>query len=106
MFIRGPRSAWPLVCLDETSEQLASEARTPLPMKPGRQVRADYEHERGAAANLFMLFASPEGFRHVEVTDRRTAIPPRALTCGARAAGQMLLALDKDADSNRRSSIR
>jgi hypothetical protein len=64
----------PLVCLDETSKQLVSETRTPLPMKPGQPERADYEYERGGTANLFMLFAPLEGFRHIEVTARRTAI--------------------------------
>ena len=64
----------PLVCLDETSKQLVSETRTPIPMKPGQPERADYEYERGGTANLFMLFAPLEGFRHIEVTDRRTAI--------------------------------
>jgi len=64
----------PLVCLDETSKQLVSETRTPLPMKPGQPERVDYEYERNGTANLFMLFAPLEGWRHVEVTDRRTAI--------------------------------
>ena len=63
----------PLVCLDETSKQLVSETRKPLPMKAGQPERADYEYERAGTANLFMLFAPLEGFRHVEVTDRRTA---------------------------------
>jgi len=64
----------PLVCLDETSKQLVSETRTPIPMKPGQPERVDYEYERGGTANLFMLFAPLEGWRHVEVTDRRTAV--------------------------------
>jgi hypothetical protein len=64
----------PLVCLDETSKQLVSETRTPVPMKPGRPERADYGYERGGTANLFMLFAPLEGWRHTEVTDRRTAL--------------------------------
>ena len=64
----------PLVCLDETSKQLVSETPTPIAMKPGQPRRADYEYERGGTANLFMLFAPLEGFRHIEVTDRRTAI--------------------------------
>ena len=66
----------PLVCLDETSKQLVSETRTPLPMKQGQPERADYdyEYERNGTANLFMLFAPLDGFRHIEVTDRRTAI--------------------------------
>ena len=43
-------------------------------MKPGRPARCDYEHERNGAANLFMLFAPLEGWRHVKVTGRHTAI--------------------------------
>jgi DDE superfamily endonuclease len=64
----------PLICLDECSKQLVSETRTPLPMKPGQPQRVDYEYERNGTANMFMLFAPLEGWRHVEVTDRRTAI--------------------------------
>jgi hypothetical protein len=64
----------PLVCLDETSRQLVAETRTPIPMKEGRPERVDYEYERNGTANLFMLFAPLEGWRHVEVTDRRTAM--------------------------------
>ena len=64
----------PLVCLDETSKQLVSETRTPVPMKPGQPERIDYEYERNGTANLFMLFAPLEGFRHVEVTDHRKAV--------------------------------
>ena len=63
-----------LVCLDETSKQLIAETRMPIPMKPGRAARVDYEYERNGTANLFMLFAPLEGWRHVKVTDRHTAI--------------------------------
>lgn len=64
----------PLVCLDETSKQLVAETRTPLPMLPGQPARYDYEYRRNGTANLFMLFAPLEGWRHVEVTEQRTAI--------------------------------
>jgi hypothetical protein len=64
----------PLVCLDETSKQLLAETRTPLPMLPGHAARYDYEYRRNGTANLFMLFAPLEGWRHVKVTERRTAI--------------------------------
>jgi hypothetical protein len=64
----------PMVCLDETSKQLVAETRVPIPMKPGQPARVDYEYERGGTANLFMMFAPLEGWRHVKVTDRRTAI--------------------------------
>ena len=66
--------ARPLVCLDETSKQLVAETREPLPMLPGQPARHDYEYKRNGTANLFMLFAPLEGWRHVEVTERRTAI--------------------------------
>ena len=45
----------PLVCLDETSKQLLAETRVPIPMKPGRPARCDYEYERNGTANLFMM---------------------------------------------------
>ena len=64
----------PLVCLDETSKQLVAETRTPLPMKEGHPERVDYEYERNGTANLFMLFAPLEGWRHVEVTERRLLV--------------------------------
>jgi hypothetical protein len=69
---RDPNHA--LVCLDETSKQLIAETRVPIPMKPGRTARVDYEYERNGTANLFMLFAPLEGWRHVKVTDRHTAV--------------------------------
>jgi hypothetical protein len=46
----------------------------PIPLKPGRPARHDYEYERNGTANLFMLFAPLEGWRHVKVTDRHTAV--------------------------------
>jgi len=64
----------PVVCLDETSKQLIAETRVPIPAKPGRPKRHDYEYQRNGTANLFMMFAPLEGWRHVEVTDRHTAV--------------------------------
>jgi hypothetical protein len=66
--------ARPVVCLDETSKQLIGETRTPIPAAPGRPERIDYEYERHGTANLFMLFEPLAGWRHVEVTERRTAV--------------------------------
>ncbi len=64
----------PMVCLDETSKQLIAETRVPVPMKPGQPARVDHEYQRNGTANLFMMFAPLDGWRHVKVTDRRTAI--------------------------------
>ena len=64
----------PLVCLDETSKQLIAETRAPIPPKPGRPARHDYEYQRNGVANLFMMFAPLEGWRRVEVTDHHAAV--------------------------------
>jgi hypothetical protein len=64
----------PLVCLDEASKQLLADARPPLPLTMGRPARQDSEYVRHGTANLFMLTAPLLGWRHVEVTGRRTGI--------------------------------
>jgi len=64
----------PLVCLDESSKQLIAETRVPIAAKPGQPGRHDYEYRRNGTANLFMMFAPLEGWRHVKVTDRHTAV--------------------------------
>src|SRR5580692_13204921 len=74
VYHRPRDQACPLVCLDETSKQLIKETRMPIPARPGRPARTDYEYERNGTANIFMLFAPLEGWRHVEVTDRHAAV--------------------------------
>ena len=63
----------PLVCLDEASKQLVGEAVQPLPAEPGQPERFDYEYVRNGTANLFMISEPLAGWRHVMVTERRTA---------------------------------
>ena len=58
----------------QTSKQLIAETPMPIPTKPGHPARLDYEYERNGTANLFMMFAPLQGWRHVEVTDRHTAV--------------------------------
>ena len=43
----------------------------PRPARPGAPACYDYEYERNGVSSLFMLFAPLEGWRRVEVTDRR-----------------------------------
>ncbi len=64
---------FPVVCFDESPYQLVSEVRQPLPVAPGRPARYDYEYRREGTCNLFMFFQPLAGWRHVEVTERRTA---------------------------------
>src|SRR3977135_3621560 len=65
---------YPVVCLDETSKQLIAETRVPIAAKPGRAARFDYEYQRNGTANLFMMFAPLEGWRHVKGPARHAAV--------------------------------
>jgi hypothetical protein len=62
----------PVVCFDERPVQLLGEVRQPLPPQPGQPQRIDYEYRRNGTCNLFTYFQPLAGWRHVEVTDRRT----------------------------------
>ena len=62
----------PLVCFDESPEQLVRETRQALPMMPGQSEKYDYEYCREGVANLFMFFAPLQNWRNVKVTERRT----------------------------------
>jgi hypothetical protein len=58
------------VCLIRAAPVLT---RTPVPAACGRPERFDYEYVRNGTANLFLVTAPLEGWRHVEVTERRAA---------------------------------
>jgi hypothetical protein len=64
---------YPLVCFDEKLHQLVSDTRQALPVRPGQPLRYDYEYRREGTCNLFMCVEPLGGWRHVEITDRRTA---------------------------------
>jgi hypothetical protein len=64
----------PVVCFDEIPYQMVAETRIPLPTKPGRPARYDYEYERRGTANLFAIFEPKARWRHLDVSDRRTAV--------------------------------
>jgi hypothetical protein len=65
----------PLVCFDEHPVQLIAEKRQPLPAKPGRPERYDYEYKRNGTRNLFMFFEPLSGFRHQERLCPLYAVP-------------------------------
>ena len=62
----------PVVCFDETSTQLLAETRAPLPPRPGRPQREDYEYVRAGTRNLFLTYEPRRGSRHVAIPQRRT----------------------------------
>ncbi len=62
----------PVICLDETSRQLISEVRTPIPMQPGQPAKYDHQYRREGVCSLFMFFEPLTGWREVKVRARRT----------------------------------
>ena len=64
----------PIICFDERPTQLLSDNKIPIPPKVGRKKRIDYEYERMGNCNLFIFLEPRIGWRHIEVTDRRTSI--------------------------------
>ena len=72
VYQRPADPARPLLCLDETSRQLLSEKRGPLPPAPGRPARHDPEYTRGGVVNLFLACEPLQGQRHVQVSTQRT----------------------------------
>jgi len=65
---------FPLVCFDEANKQHTLETCIPLPTQPGSVAKYDYEYERNGSSNLFMFCAPLETWRHIKVTDQRTAV--------------------------------
>jgi transposase len=63
----------PVVCFDESPTQLIGEVREPIPAEPGQPERYDCEYRRNGTANLFVFLDAHRSWRHVKVTDRRTA---------------------------------
>ena len=59
---------------DERALQLVAETRIALPLQPGRPRRIDYEYRRNGTCNLFTTVEPLTDWRHVEVTERRTAL--------------------------------
>lgn len=64
----------PLICMDESSKQQVKEVRAPIPATPGKVAKYDSEYERNGVSNIFMFYEPLQGKRHVDVTDRRTAV--------------------------------
>lgn len=62
----------PVIGLDEKPKQLIEDARKPIPMRPGRPERYDYEYVRKGSANIFMAAEFKAGRRTTRVTSRRT----------------------------------
>lgn len=63
---------YPVVCFDEHPMQLIDHTCQPLPSRPGTPARYDYHYQRMGTCNLFISFAPRLGWRHIQVSQRRT----------------------------------
>lgn len=74
VYQRPEDARFPVVAMDERPVQLLKDLRSPVPPKPGRIARRDYEYKRIAVVSAF-LFTNPlQGWRWVSVRERRTAV--------------------------------
>jgi len=62
----------PMVCMDEQPFQLVDEKLEPLPMKPGKTYREDYEYVRKGTCSIFVFTEPLANWRHVCARERRT----------------------------------
>jgi transposase len=73
LYAEAPDPAHPVVCFDESPTQLIGEVRQPIPPAPGQPERYDCEYRRNGTANLFVFLDAHRPWRHVKVTEQRTA---------------------------------
>jgi transposase len=73
LYAEAPDPKRPVVCFDESPVQLIGEVRQPIPARPGRLERYDYEYRRNGTVNLFVLLDVHRPWRKVKLTERRAA---------------------------------
>jgi hypothetical protein len=72
VYARPLDAARPVVCMDEQPVQLLADVRDPIPARPGRSRKEDYEYERKGTCSIFMFCQPLAGWRRAEATARRT----------------------------------
>jgi len=78
LYARPYNAKEPVVFVDEKSKQLLRQTRSPLPLRPGRCAKEDYEYRRAGTRNIFMAVEAKGERRVVGVTAR--AAPSRILS--------------------------
>ncbi len=62
---------FPVICMDESSQQLIGEVRPSIEMAPGRTKKGDDEYERKGVAEIFIAIEPLTGKRHVTIREHR-----------------------------------
>ncbi len=65
---------YPLICLDEMPCQLIDNVLVPVPPKPGKPQKIDYEYRRNGTCCVFIAFDPHEGMRMIRVKEHRTKV--------------------------------
>ena len=73
LYHEPPDPRRPLVCVDESQKEQRQEVVAPEPLAQGKPYRYDHQYAHNGRSNLFMIFAPHRGWRHVKVTEQRTA---------------------------------
>ena len=73
LYQEPPDPQRPLVCVDESQKEQRQEVCPPEGPAPGRPSRYDHGYLHNGRSNLFMIFAPHLDWRHVKVTEQRTA---------------------------------
>jgi hypothetical protein len=73
VYKRPYNEANPVVCMDESPQQLIETVRE-QPMQPGQDKRVDYEYIRHGVVNIFMANEPLVGKRMVELTESKTKV--------------------------------
>lgn len=63
----------PVVCMDEKPYQKLGDAREPLPMRPGSNLKTDFEYIRKGTSSIFVFTEPLAGWRHVSAREHHTA---------------------------------
>ena len=71
-YARPAEPAKPRFCFDERPCQLLANVVAPLPAKPGKLAKVDYEYERKGTAVVLLAYNLDTGQRFVEVREQRT----------------------------------
>jgi hypothetical protein len=62
----------PVICFDERPCQLIDDVIVPIPMKPGKPQRNDYEYRRNGTCCILIAFEPKTGKRIIQVSKHRT----------------------------------
>ncbi len=62
----------PVICYDERPCQLIDDVIVPIPMKPGKPRKSDYEYRRNGICCILIAFEPKTGKRVIKVSEHRT----------------------------------